>query len=69
MVVVPAATPVITPEEEPMLAMLVLALVQLPPAVADRVVLLPTQTVAVPEIAEGAPDTVKTVVLTQPALA
>jgi lipoate-protein ligase B len=53
MIVVPAATPVTTPEEA-MVAFVVALLNHVPPVVASvKVVVLPAQTVFVPDIAGG----------------
>jgi hypothetical protein len=46
------------PEDEPMVAMAVLLLVQVPPPASVRVVVEPIQTVAVPLMAEGSGLTV-----------
>ena len=54
----------------PTVAKLVLLLLHVPPPVVDdRVVVLPTHTVAVPVKIAGSAFTVTTVVLTQPATA
>jgi hypothetical protein len=61
---VPAATAVTIPVEDPIVATLVVKLVHVPPGVAfDSVVVLPWQTLRVPEIAVGAALTVTVVVL------
>ena len=62
----PAATPETMPELVPIVATLVLLLVQVPPPVFERVVVEPAQTVAVPVIADGNGFTVTTVVVIQP---
>ena len=59
----PALTPETTPEPEPMVAILVLPLTQVPPEAASvNDVVAPTQTVFVPEIADGAGLTVTVIV-------
>jgi hypothetical protein len=59
MEVVPAATPVTTPEAEPMVATAGLALVQLPPVtVSASVIIAPTHSVLLPEMGDGAGFTV-----------
>ncbi len=66
---VPAATPVIIPLAEPIVACAVLLLLQTPPPVAlVRVVVRPTQTDAVPAIAAGMGLTVTAAVTRQPVL-
>ena len=55
------------PDEEPMVATAVAELVHVPPAgVLDSVVVAPTQTVAVPAIAEGSALTVTEAEVRQP---
>ncbi len=67
MLTTPAATPVTTPVPEPTVAIDVLPLLHVPPPVAsERVVVLPTQTVGVPVIADGNAETVTTSVAKQP---
>jgi len=67
MAVVPASTPVIIPLLVPMVATVVLLLVHEPPDVALlSVVVRPTHTLVVPEIAAGRGFTVSTVVAIQP---
>ena len=64
---VPDATPVITPVEEPMVAIVVTPLVHVPPPVASlRVVVKPAQTVAIPVIDDGNGLTVTITVAKQP---
>ncbi len=66
-VVVPAATPETMPVEEPTVATLVAELAHVPPVgVLDSVVVAPTQTVAVPAIAEGSALTVTKAEVWQP---
>ena len=68
-VVVPADTPVTVPEAEPMVATAVLVLLQVPPEVASlNVVVKPTHTVEVPEIAAGKGLTVTLVTARHPVL-
>ena len=68
MVEVPEDTPVTIPVEEPIVAMPVLPLVQVPLAVASlKVVVNPAQTTAVPVIDDGNGFTVTTTVAIQPA--
>ncbi len=62
--VVPAATPVNTPDEEPISAMLVFALLQVPPVGLEIVKVPFTQTLIEPGIATGTGFTVITLVLT-----
>ena len=62
--VVPAATPVNTPDEEPISAMLVFALLQVPPVGLEIVKVPFTQTLIDPGIAAGTGFTVITLVLT-----
>ena len=64
MVVVPAATPVNTPDAEPISAMLVFALLQVPPVGLEIVKVPFTQTLIDPGIAAGTGFTVITLVLT-----
>ena len=67
MIAVPAETPVTMPVPEPIVAIPVAPLVQLPPAVPSvRVVVLPVHTDNVPPIATGAVFTVTVVVTRQP---
>ena len=62
MTAVPPATPVTSPNGSTV-AMVVVPLLQVPPAVSSaKVVILPTQTDAAPVIAEGEPLTVTVVV-------
>lgn len=69
MFTVPVPAPVTTPLEEPTVATDVLELVQVPPVgVLDRLVLLPTQVLAVPLISDGSGFTVAVTVLKQPVL-
>ena len=64
MVAVPAAAPVTTPLDEPMVATPVLPLVQVPPADGSvSVTVAPWQTNANPAIGAGAPITVTVTVL------
>jgi hypothetical protein len=64
---VPAATPVTTPDAEPMVATLVVPLVQVPPDVAlVNVLVLPTHTDSEPLIAPGNALTVTILVAAQP---
>ena len=66
-VVVPAATPETTPVDEPTVATPVAELAHVPPAgVLDSVVVAPTQTDAVPAIAEGSALTVTEAEVRQP---
>jgi hypothetical protein len=66
---VPAATPVITPVDEPTVANAVLLLVHTPPDTAcEKVVVEPTHTFVPPVIAASAVLTVTCVMLRQPAL-
>ena len=61
MITVPVATPVNTAEEEPMVAIDVLLLVQVPPEVTSpKVVDEPTHVLALPVIAVGPADMVIT---------
>ncbi len=67
MVVVPAATPVAVPDVEPIVAIPVLELLHTPPEVASvSVVVLPTVTLSVPDIAAGFGLTVMVVATLQP---
>ena len=67
MVAVPAETPVTAPEEEPTVAIPVEPEDHVPPEVASlSVVFAPTQTVAVPDIADGGAFTVTAIVAEQP---
>ena len=53
-VTVPGEMPVTIPEDEPTVAIVVLLLYQLPPVtVSDNEVVLPTQTVVIPDIGSG----------------
>jgi hypothetical protein len=67
-IVLPAVTPLTTPEPEPTVATGVLPLLHIPPAVASDNVIVdpPSQTATVPEIAEGAGFTVITVIAAHP---
>lgn len=65
MVVVPAATPVTTPDEL-MVAAAVLLLLHTPPPVFVSVVVKPTHTFIVPVVADGSAFTVTSVVAVQP---
>ena len=67
MVVLPAATPVIEPLAEPIVAMAVLLLLHVPPVVASvSVVELLLQTVPAPDILPGLGLTVNKAVVKQP---
>ena len=67
MVVVPASTPLTTPEPVPIVATRVLLLVQLPPVAASvKDVVKPTHTLVVPVMADGNGFTVTGVVIIQP---
>jgi hypothetical protein len=69
MVLVPAATPVVTPVAATTVALGSVLLLHVPPAVADAsVVVRPTHTAAVPVIAAGSAFTVSVVALKQLAL-
>jgi hypothetical protein len=66
-VVMPMATPLITPVEEPTVATAVLLLLHVPPDDAEvSVVVLPTHVTAVPVIDAGKGSTVTTVVVEHP---
>lgn len=68
MVTVPAATPVTTPVDEPIVAIVVLPLVHTPPGTALlNVVTAPTHTLEVPVMGVGNGFTVITFVAMQPA--
>ena len=65
---VPGDTPVIVPVAVvPAVAILVLALLHVPPPPSVKVAAAPTQVMAVPEIADGSGLIVTTVVVVQPA--
>jgi hypothetical protein len=69
MVVVPAATPVTTPEVALIVATVTLLLLHVPPVVASLSVSVePAHTPATPDIAEGALFTVTTLVTLHPVL-
>ncbi len=64
MVVLPVATPVTIPETDPMVAIAVFALLQLPPVVASlSVIVRPTQAVDGPVMAAGSATTVAVTVV------
>jgi hypothetical protein len=66
-IVVPAATPVKTPEVTPIVAVVSVPLFQVPPLVAlESETTLPIQIAVVPVIADGIGLTVTTIVLAQP---
>ena len=66
MVEVPPATPVAMPVEDPMVAIAVLVLLHVPPALLLSTVGSPTQTDAVPPIAAGIAFTLTVLVAKQP---
>jgi hypothetical protein len=66
MITVPALTPVAIPVAEPIVALSVLVLLQLPPPAAVRVVVVPIHVDNVPPIVPADADTVTTRVDTQP---
>lgn len=69
MVEVPAPTPVIIPVADVEVAMLVVALLHVPPVIpSPNVIVEPAQTTAVPVIADGTVFTVTIAVLAQPVL-
>ena len=67
MVVVPAVTPVATPVDDPMIAMVVLPLIHIPPPAASvSAVVAPGHTCNVPPIADGPKFTVIVIITLQP---
>ena len=66
MITVPALTPVAIPVAEPIVALSVLALLQVPPPAAVRVVVVPTHVDNVPPIVPADAVTVTSRVATQP---
>lgn len=63
---VPAETPETMPVPEPMVATLVVVLLQVPPGVLDKVVVDPGHVVVIPDIGDGGALTVTVVIVMQP---
>lgn len=67
MMLVPSATPLTIPEVLPMVAMVVVVLIQVPPATASlRVIVAPTHTALGPVMAAGIVYTATVVLTLQP---